>query len=86
MGAESEMSAFSKIDDASVMAGNTKLPDIGRGTMSNPGTEMKQNNQGGQGSGGIADIHSPIAVTDSGMPESPTHRSYSPTKTFFSQG
>lgn len=44
MGAESEMSAFSKIDDASVMAGNTKLPDIGRGTMSNPGTEMKQNN------------------------------------------
>ena len=41
MGAESEMSAFSKLDDASVIAANTKLPDIGRGGMGGPASEMK---------------------------------------------
>ena len=75
------MSVFSKNDDGHP----TRLPDIGRNTTQAQ-SELKNmnNNAGGQGSGGIADIQSPITVRDTGQPESPMRRSFSPSKTFFS--
>ena len=42
---------------------------------------MKNHNN----SSGIGDLNSPATVTDSQQPESPMRRSFSPTKTFFSQ-
>lgn len=69
-GAESEMSTFSKNEDGPP----TKLPDISRGHGL---SELKTG-------GGIADIQSPITVGDSGQPESPMRRSFSPSKTFMS--
>jgi hypothetical protein len=50
-GAESEMSVFSKNDEGHP----TRLPDIGRNT-SQAQSELKNMNNAGQGSGGIADI------------------------------
>ena len=75
------MSTFSK-NDGIIDEVNTKLPDIGRGNGPSDLRQISITN----GQGGIADIQSPIEINKHGQPESPMRRSFSPSKTFLSNG